>query len=492
MANNTTLNATSGGDTIRDIDRSGVKTQVVQMDVGGASAESLLVLGQGAMAASLPVVLASNQTSIPVTLTSTTLTGTSAVSGTVTANAGTNLNTSALALDATITGGTQQTKITDGTNVATVKAASTAAVATDKAVVVAISPNNTVPVSLTSTTITGAVAATQSGTWTIQPGNTANTTAWKVDGSAVTQPVSGTFWQATQPVSFTMPALVAGSALVGKVGIDQTTPGTTNLVSIGTNGTVTIGAGSAVIGHVITDTGSTTAVTGNVAVTSAGLTNIDVALSTRLKPADTLAGVTTVAAVTAITNALPTGSNVIGALTANQSVNVSQINTVTPLMGNGVTGTGSQRVTIASDNTAFPIKVSDGTNTATVKAASTAAAAADTAVVVSISPNSVASTSQVKVATVNTATRQTVSTTSGTILASNTARKKLYIQNVGITTIYIAFAQTPTASVYHIALAKCSTAANDGTGGTLVEDQFTGAINAISSATGGAVVVTEF
>lgn len=33
-------------------------------------------------------------------------------------------------------------------------------------------------------------AVTQSGTWTVQPGNTANTTAWKVDGSAVTQPVS--------------------------------------------------------------------------------------------------------------------------------------------------------------------------------------------------------------------------------------------------------------------------------------------------------------
>lgn len=34
------------------------------------------------------------------------------------------------------------------------------------------------------------VPASQSGTWTVQPGNTANTTAWKVDGSAVTQPVS--------------------------------------------------------------------------------------------------------------------------------------------------------------------------------------------------------------------------------------------------------------------------------------------------------------
>jgi hypothetical protein len=102
------------------------------------------------------------------------------ISGTVTANAGTNLNTSALALDATLTGGTQQTKITDGTNVATVKAASTAAVAADKAVVVAVSPNNTVGV-------TG--------------------TFWQA-----TQPVSGTFWQTTQPISAASLPLPTGAA----------------------------------------------------------------------------------------------------------------------------------------------------------------------------------------------------------------------------------------------------------------------------------------
>jgi len=43
MANNTTINTGTGGDVIRDIDRSGVKTQVVQVDLGGSSAESLLV-----------------------------------------------------------------------------------------------------------------------------------------------------------------------------------------------------------------------------------------------------------------------------------------------------------------------------------------------------------------------------------------------------------------------------------------------------------------
>lgn len=43
------------------------------------------------------------------------------------------------------------------------------------------------------------VLATQSGTWTVQPGNTANTTAWKVDGSAVTQPISGAVSQTGGP-----------------------------------------------------------------------------------------------------------------------------------------------------------------------------------------------------------------------------------------------------------------------------------------------------
>lgn len=44
-------------------------------------------------------------------------------------------------------------------------------------------------------------AVTQSGTWTVQPGNTANTTAWKVDGSAVTQPVSGSVTAIPAPIA---------------------------------------------------------------------------------------------------------------------------------------------------------------------------------------------------------------------------------------------------------------------------------------------------
>lgn len=78
------------------------------------------------------------------------------VSGTVTSNIGT---TGGLALDATLTGGTMTTRITDGTNTATVKAASTAAVATDKALVVAISPNNSFSTSTNDVTSSGALGS---------------------------------------------------------------------------------------------------------------------------------------------------------------------------------------------------------------------------------------------------------------------------------------------------------------------------------------------
>src|SRR6185437_4227628 len=70
--------------------------------------------------------------------------------------------------------------------------------------------------------VNSTIAVTQSGTWTVQPGNTANTTAWLVTGTGGTFPVTNTGTFATQAT------LQAGSAIAGKFGIDQTTPGTTN------------------------------------------------------------------------------------------------------------------------------------------------------------------------------------------------------------------------------------------------------------------------
>lgn len=234
----------------------------------------------------------------------------------------------------------------------------------------------------------------------------------------------------------------AGSAIIGKVGIDQTTPGTTNGVQVN----AALPAGTNVIGHVIVDSSSgptDATASGNittqnlnpnsgvataastVAVTSLnGQTSWSVQVTGvytgALTPQVTVDGSNWIAlSGTAITNInsnvqsgtitsaavgifelsappcaqlritalgamtgtatvslrvsssttrvgldspIPAGTAIIGALSANQSTNVAQINAVAPLMGNGVTGTGSQRVTISSDNTAFSVNaVQSGT-----------------------------------------------------------------------------------------------------------------------------------
>lgn len=72
MADNTILNAATvaGGDSMRDLARQAgaVKTQVVQIDIGGATAnaEVLVTAGQQVMAASLPVTIAADQPPIKV------------------------------------------------------------------------------------------------------------------------------------------------------------------------------------------------------------------------------------------------------------------------------------------------------------------------------------------------------------------------------------------------------------------------------------------
>lgn len=135
--------------------------------VAGNKAGNLtgLLIGQQTMANSLACVLPSDQSAIPASQsgTWTVAQGSAAALASAWPVKVTDGTNSMPTMDAAARAGFH--KITDGTNTAAVKAASTAAVATDPALVVAISPNNT-------------VAATQSGTWTVQPGNTPNTTPW--------------------------------------------------------------------------------------------------------------------------------------------------------------------------------------------------------------------------------------------------------------------------------------------------------------------------
>jgi hypothetical protein len=81
---------------------------------------------------------------------------------------------------------------------------------------------------------------------------------------------------------------------------------------------------------------------------------------------------------------------------------------------------------------------------------------------------------------------------SGLIAGANSmGRKGLIIQNTGTTIIRLVLGTgTPSQTVYHVALKACS-AADDGSGGVYVDDSWIGAIQAISSAASGTMVICE-
>jgi len=96
---------------------------------------------------------------------------------------------------------------------------------------------------------------------------------------------------------------------------------------------VSVVAGVAVIGHVITDTGSATAVTGNVTVVQPTGSNLHV-----VTDSGTITTVSTVTAVTAITNALPAGTNAIGKLSANSGVDIGDVDVTSIAAGTNLIG----------------------------------------------------------------------------------------------------------------------------------------------------------
>jgi trimeric autotransporter adhesin len=118
--------------------------------------------------------------------------------------------------------------INQGGNSATVKAASTAAVATDSALVVAISPNNPIVSNADGYATTVAPAYTNN---TFNPLSLTTAGALRVDGSAVTQPVSGTVTANAGTGTFTVGQAAAANlnATVVGTGSDNTTNSTAKL-----------------------------------------------------------------------------------------------------------------------------------------------------------------------------------------------------------------------------------------------------------------------
>ena len=111
MSDNTIINPGQNGDTIRDLARQGgaIKTQTFALDLGGPSnnAEILITAGQQIMAASVPVVLASDQPAISTADSANPFRGTSTYSVGIAGSVAIASGARIVAISATsITGGT--------------------------------------------------------------------------------------------------------------------------------------------------------------------------------------------------------------------------------------------------------------------------------------------------------------------------------------------------------------------------------------------------
>jgi hypothetical protein len=192
-------------------------------------------------------------------------------------------------------------------------------------------------------------------------GTSSNPLRVDVTGST-TQPVSGTFWQATQPVSAASLPLPTGASTLAE---QQTQTG--HLATLA--GTVT--GGIAAVGGTVTANAGTNLNTSALAVETGG--NL-AAAATSLNVVDDWdesdrckvnlvsgqAGITAGAGAVGASTPRVTLASDDPAVTALQTLdnavsgsgfNVSQLNGVNVTMGNGAAGTGVQRVTLASDST---------------------------------------------------------------------------------------------------------------------------------------------
>jgi hypothetical protein len=272
-------------------------------------------LGQKTMANSTPVTIASDQTAIPASQSGTW--DINNVSGTVSLPTG--AATAALQTqpgvdigDVTVNNGigASAVNIQDGGNSITVDG-----------------PLTDTQLRATPVPVSGTVAATQSGTWTVQPGNTANTTAWKVDGSAVTQPVSGTVTaNAGTNLNTSLLALESGGNLA-------TIKTNSDNLALAQASTTSGQKGNLVLGAVTTAAPSyTTAQSNPLSLTTAGALRTDASATTQ-----PVSGTVTAAQATAANlNAQVQGPAASGASKSGNPVQTGYVfNTTPPTVTNG-------------------------------------------------------------------------------------------------------------------------------------------------------------
>ncbi|MGV1035332.1 MAG: beta strand repeat-containing protein [Microbacteriaceae bacterium] len=263
-------------------------------------------------------------------------------------------------------------QLSDGTTLSKVVAASTAAAATDPALVVAVSPNNTVAVSAASLPLApgaatsakqpalGTAGTPSADVLTVQ--GAASMTALKVDGSAVTQPVLGVDATVTGNLTTAGDTVVTGDLSGQGTGVAACL-GTFSSANIAFEGTVDGTFWQALYVKATNSASPTTASTfssgtlyrfpcGGLKLFRVRLTSITsgtVNVTLRTSPSTS---------AISLVEPLPVGTNTIGVV--NQGSASSTAN-------------------------AWPLKVTDGTSIAAVKAATTPVTTSDPALVVALS-----------------------------------------------------------------------------------------------------------
>ena len=319
MANNIQLSANIGtGQVAASDDVAGVQYQRVKLTDGTEDGTTVIAAGGGAEANALRVTIASDSTGVV----------------SVDDNGG------SLTVDAPV-GTPAFVRLSDGTAAITTLPVSLASVPTHP-----VTNAGTFP-----------VQATQAGTWTIDLGPTDNAVLDAIAASvastlivglpsgastAAKQPAIGTAGTASADV-LTIQGIASMTALlVNGSGVTQPVSGTVT-ANAGT-GTMAVSLAS-VPAHAVTNAGTfatqATLQAGSAAIgkltvnTGVTIGAVEIAAAQTLA---TVTTVTTVAAVTAITNALPAGTNAIGKLAANTGVDIGDVDVLSIAAGTNLIG----------------------------------------------------------------------------------------------------------------------------------------------------------
>lgn len=439
------------------------------------------------------------------------------VDGSVTANAGTNLNTSALALDATLTNKTQFTKLTDGTDTALITGSgelnviATAQPGVDIGDVTINNASGGSAVNIQD----GGNSITVDGSITAVPADTTATgsiTTQNLNPNSGTATASSTVASASLNGGATVSIQVTGTytgALTPQVTVDNS-----NWVNLGSTGLVNVG---------------TNVYSATIASAATGMWQANVAGSLKFR-ISALGAVTGTAVVSIQISSgagavfldapLPAGSAVIGAVTQSGTWNITNVSGTVSLP------TGAATAAAQTDKSQFT-KLTDGTDTALITAAgeqnviATAQPGVDIGDVTinnasggsavniqdggnsitidgnvgqsgtwTVQPGNTANTTPWLVSTktaltASSPTAATVGTGSAQAVASNSSRKGLVLTNTSVNTISLGIGAT--------AVLNSGITLFPGGVWEMTETNFaTGAINAIAGAASSNLAIQEF